>query len=155
MSRTHLLVVDADLPKRLATELALRGRAARSAADLGLAGGVTDPEVLRGIAVEVEREVPGRRWVLVTGDDAMPAEHGDVIRETAATIATVHPDVPEGVLEDEWRRDVVHRWAHAMQEQQPGSVRRWSLGRSEVWCPRARHVRLARERGWGAPWSPA
>lgn len=148
MSRDRLLVIDANLPKRLATYLTLRSRRALSAAELGL-GDELDPDVLRLLA---ERFAPDE-WVLVTGDDAMPAEHGPVIVETSATIATIHPSRPEGVDEVHWYYDVVQRWAHVMQEQAPGDVRRYSMRGAQVWRPRRKHARQIRERGW-TPWTP-
>lgn len=127
-----------------------RHRDAVSAAELGLAE-VTDPELLRRLA---SRHAGARDWVLVTGDDAMPAEHGQIIHDTRATIATIHPDYPAGLTEHAWRTDVVHRWAHKMQDQEPGTVRRYSIDRSEVWRPRRRHRRQIAQHGWSS-WSPA
>ena len=75
MSRDRLLVIDADVSKRLALWLTERGRAAIAASALDLASNVKDPEVLRALAATYNEE---REWVLVTGDDAMPAEHGPV-----------------------------------------------------------------------------
>lgn len=149
MSRDRLLVIDADLPNRLAIALGARGRRALSAKSLGLAD-AKDYELLRHLA----RRLGSEDWVLVTGDDAMPAEHAQVIYETDATIATIHPKRPAGLSEHHWRVDVVHRWAHAMQGQQPRLVRRYSLSRPAVWTPRQRHARLKVQRGWGAPWAP-
>ena len=114
MGRDRLLVVDADLPKSLAGSLRKRARDAVSAADLGLAHDVKDPDLLRGLVALYKGE---RDWTLVTGDDIMPAEHGPVIIETRATIATIFADYPRDVTEHAWRVDVVQRWAHAMQEQ--------------------------------------
>ena len=112
MGRERLLVVDADLPRSLAGSLKRRARNAVSAAELGLADNVKDPELLRGLAALYN----GRHeWVLVTGDDIMPAEHGPVIIETRATIATIFAEYPRDVTEHAWRVDVVQRWAHAMQ----------------------------------------
>lgn len=145
--RGRLLVIDADLGKRL--YLPQRGRRARSAAEMDLSRGVTDPELLRALGEQLD----DADWVLVTGDDKMPAEHGPVIVELEATIATISTEVPEGLTEFQWRVDVIHRWAHAMQAQPRGTVRRYSLNGSTVWRPRRRHLRLARERGW-EPWRP-
>lgn len=150
MSRNRLLVVDACIGKVIARRLRDRGRNAVSAASIDLAYGVEDPDVLRGLADRYNGE---QEWVLVTGDDAMPAEHADVIYETQATIATVHPERPVGVSEYEWLADVIHRHAHSMQQQAPKTVRRYALDSSRVWTPRRRHGVLIREHGW-VPWSP-
>lgn len=95
----------------------------------------------------------GEACTLITGDDAMPAEHGEVIVDTGATIATIHAEHPADVLEHYWRVDVVQRWAHAIQDQRPATVRRYSLSGSQVWRPRRRHLRMIRTHGW-TPWQP-
>jgi hypothetical protein len=150
VSRDRLLVIDADLPKRLALELQRRSRRAVTASELKLATGVKDAELLRGLqALYAGKE----DFVLVTGDDRMPLEHGAVITETNATIAVIHPDIPDALTQHAWRLDVVHRQAHTMQRQQPLSVRRYTLDGSTVWRPRRRHlIEMARE-GW-VPWTP-
>jgi predicted nuclease of predicted toxin-antitoxin system len=68
--RDRVLIIDEDLSPRLARYLRERGRHARSVADLGLRNS-KDPELLRELA---NRRTLGE-WVLVTGNDAMPAEH--------------------------------------------------------------------------------
>jgi hypothetical protein len=137
MARDTLLVVDANLPKTLAGALRKRAREAVSAAELGLAFNVKDPELLRRLAELYKDRCP---WVLVTGDDAMPAEHGPVIIDTHATVATIFPDYPMGVTEHVWNTDVVQRWAHAMQEQTPRTVRRYGLAGSQPWRPPRRRL---------------
>lgn len=139
----RLIIVDADLPKRLATELRNRGRPAFSTADLGIAD-FKDPLLLTDLAGRYAKEP----WILVTGDDAMPAEHGEIIVETNATIATVHPEQPPSLTQDAWRRDVVHRWAHMLQTQTTGNVRRYNDRSSRLWAPRSRHVRAIATQGW-------
>jgi hypothetical protein len=149
MSRDRLLVIDADVSKRLAQHLIGRARDAISLHALDLARDVKDGQVLRSLAGLYNGE---RDWVLVTGDDAMPAEHGAVIIETSATIATIHPAYPaEELTEHNWRIDVVQRWAHRIQLQEPQTVRRYSLTGSEIWRPRRRHLRDIDLHGW-TPW---
>ena len=126
------LVIDADLNKRLGTELGFRGRNARALAELSLHHEKDEP-MLRSL---VERAGNPAEWVLVTGDDAMPDDHADVLAELGITLATVDPRRPTDVHEDAWRRDVVHRWAHAMQTQNPGTLRRYSVTRHGLWRPR-------------------
>jgi hypothetical protein len=149
LSRERLLVIDACIGKAIAARLRDRGRNAISTSAIGLSDNVKDPEVLRGIRALYEDD----SWVLVTGDDRMPAEHGAVIHETRATIATVHPDPPDGVAEYEWLTDVIHRQAHVMQRQPPQTVRRYTFEASRVWHPRRRHVILIKRHGW-TPWTP-
>ena len=79
--------------------------------------------------------VPKTR-VLVSGDDAMPDDHPEVLAELNVTLATVDPRRPKGIEEAAWRRDIVHRWAHAMQIQEPGTIRRYSAGRHNLLRPR-------------------
>ncbi len=146
MSRDRLIVVDACLSKRLAAQLRERKRQAVSAASLDLDQHL-DPDLLRELA---QRK---RSWVLVTGDDSMPAEHGSVIIETRATIATIHPEYPREMTEHHWRMDVVQRFAHTMQSQEPGTVRRYALNGSVPWTPRRRHVLQIARHGW-TPWRP-
>jgi hypothetical protein len=150
LSRERLLVIDADLGKRLAARLRDRGRRAVWTGQIGLADGVKDPEVLRGL---VARYGADESWVLVTGDDKMPAEHGPVLTETRATVATIDGIYPAELTEYEWRTDVVQRWAHSMQLQPPNTVRRYSDTGSKVWRPRRRHIHLIRKHGW-EPWTP-
>jgi hypothetical protein len=88
---------------------------------------------------------------LVTGDDTMPAEHGPVLIEMRATVATIHPEQPTHLTQDAWRRDVVHRWAHAFQTQTEANIRRYSGSSSQLWKPRRRHLRAAADHGW-SPW---
>lgn len=141
-------MIDADLPRRLATELRNRKREAVNLYELGLSHNVLDPDMLQALAEEYRGD---RNWTLVTGDDTMPAEHGPVLTEIGATVATIHPEYPKGLTEDAWRRDITHRWAHAMQLQERGTVRRYGANGSRLWRPRRRHLRRIAEEGW-TPW---
>lgn len=107
MAEQRLLVIDADVDNRVATELKARGRAAAAVSELELHR-VKDVPLLRGL---VEHCGTPSRWVLVTGDDAMPDDHGDVLAELRVTLATIDPRRPTGTEEAEWRKDVIHRWA--------------------------------------------
>lgn len=127
MADPRLIVVDADINKRLATELDFRGRRARSLASFQLHGSLDDVVLTR---LNDRLEVP---WVLLTGDDHMPFDHGELIDELGVTIATVDRRNPAGVLPDTYRRDVGHRWAHVIAEQPAGTVRRYSLGSHRAW----------------------
>ena len=137
MARSRVLIIDEDLPRRLAAELDKRGRSASTVAALGFSG-AKDPKLL----ADLRQLGPILEWVLVSGDDAMAWEHGEVIEATGATIAVIDPRRPQGVTQDGWRRDVVHRWAHAMQMQKAGTVRRYSLAANRLWAPRKRHLAL-------------
>jgi hypothetical protein len=150
VSRERLLIIDADMPKRLGPALENRSRRAVTASKLNLAENVKDAELLRGLAALFNGV---EDWVLVTGDDRMALEHGPVIKETEATIAVVHPERPEGMTQHAWRIDVVQRFAHTMQAQEPQAVRRYTLSGSKVWTPRRRHILEIARHGW-TPWTP-
>ena len=68
----------------------------------------------------------------------MPADHGELIAELGVTIATIDRQRDPVCNHDEWRRDVVQRWAHAMQDQQLNSVRRYGLSGHRNWTARGR-----------------
>jgi hypothetical protein len=135
VAKVPTLVIDADLNRRIATELKRRGRRAVALSELQLRH-AKDPELLMSLA-EYFGDEP---WVLVTGDDKMPAVHPDVIQEVGATLATVDGRRPPTYLDDEdgWGREVVHRWAHLMEKQTPGSIRRYSAGGGRNWARRRR-----------------
>lgn len=93
------LLLDDALPHSLAGELVARGREA-SAVD----GTAADAELLAAAAAAGA--------VLVTSHEEWPA----------------HPAAPVAIVSGRSmaaRRDAVHRWAHAMAAQRPGSVRRY------------------------------
>jgi hypothetical protein len=125
----RLIVIDENLSPRLARELRSRGRNAKSAAELNLAR-VKDPVLLKRLAAWH----PG--CVLVTGDDSMPLEHGDLIAQYGLTIATLAP-VPREFesFEDPWLRETTQRWAHLIQAQSAGSVKRYYTSTHRVWTP--------------------
>lgn len=123
MANESTLVIDADLNKRIATELKRRGRTAIALSELRLRQ-AKDPDLLRSL----DERFGDTPWVLVTGDDNTPAVHADVIVEVGATLATIDPRRPPEYLDDEdaWGREVAHRWARVMARQPPGSIRRYS-----------------------------
>jgi hypothetical protein len=122
----RLLVIDESLDRRLAHQLEQRGRKAASAERLELLG-LLDPEVLRTLSKRDDD------WMLVTGDDDMPGEHGPLIAGLGVTIATVDGRRLHDWGREEWKKEIVHRWAHSMQAQPPGTVRRYGLVRHGVW----------------------
>ena len=140
--RNRTMVIDEDLLPRLATDLRRRGRDAQSVAQLDLRH-ATDPELLEALA---GRDDLGD-WILVTGNDRMPEEHPETFRRLAPTVATIDPRQSEPLKELHWRFDVVQRWAHRIQEQEPGTVCRYTLGRGGIaWTPRRRPARLVLRR---------
>jgi hypothetical protein len=95
------LLLDDSLPGSLAAELERRGRPARSVRDLGLAG-APDAAVLEAAA--------SSGAVLVTAVALSGA------RAAVAVVAG---------RDETSRREIVHRHAHEMAVQRPGSVRRY------------------------------
>lgn len=132
----NLLVIDASLDKRIATELNAREREAIALSEMGLHD-AKDPELLPDLASQFAE----RRWVLVTADDAMPVDHADLIAEIGATIATIDPSRPAEFGVAAWGRDVVHRWAHVMQAQATGTTRRYAENSHRAWRQRKRRTR--------------
>lgn len=129
----RLLVIDESLSRRLAAELNKRGRSATSLQELKLLK-LKDPELIPELADQLQAE----DWILVTGDDAMPGEHGELLRHHAVTVATVAPHDPDtsALTQEQHKRETVHRWAHRIAEQTPGTFRRYSPDRHRKWTPR-------------------
>jgi hypothetical protein len=106
----RLLHLDENLPLRLAAELEARGHPARAHRALPDAP-TTDTGLIRSLDGDV---------VLVTADEGMPREHRALLRERRVPVAVVHADGEAA------KRETVHRWAHVMATQPPGSIRRYS-----------------------------
>ncbi len=130
---SRLLVIDA-MDGRLASQLEQRGRNALSVDRLGLAG-ANDPSLLRWLA----KHHPD--CVLVTGDDDMPGEHGPLITRLRLAIATIDGRVDVGWGPAEWKREIVHRWAHAMETQKRGTTRRYGPASHVPWTRRTGRTR--------------
>ena len=125
-----LLVIDASLSTRLGTELRNRGRGACSLASLGLKVWKDEP-MLRALVDRVSEP-----YVLVTADDSMPATHRPVIDETATTIATLDSRWwRSGLAQEQYKCEVVHRWAHLMARQRPGTITRYAINSHRPWSP--------------------
>jgi predicted nuclease of predicted toxin-antitoxin system len=103
------LLLDENLPLRLAAELTARGHPA-VALRRDARRAVLDAEVL---AATGER-------VLVTAQEDLPREQAATLRRTGATVAVVHADGETA------KRETVHRWAHVMAAQPRGTVRRYA-----------------------------
>jgi predicted nuclease of predicted toxin-antitoxin system len=127
----RVLVIDEDLNRRLSTELRRRGRVAHGIHELGLRGKL-DPFVLADIFSRFADPV------LVTGDDHMPDDHAAVLQEWNATVATIQPCDAHDPREDAYEREIVHKWAHVIAEQQTGTIRRYHLSGPVTWTTRKR-----------------
>jgi hypothetical protein len=110
---------------KLARELARRGlRNATSLFSLGL-DGLDDGQVIKGLA---EKHEP---CVLVTWDNKMHLSHAEALRHFGLTLAVVDKYAQRGDLsEEEYYREVVHRFAHRIVFQKAGAVVKYSRARS-------------------------
>ena len=137
MGPSRLLFIDESLSKKLAAVLKQRGRAAVACSELKLLE-LKDEPLLREVYKDRED------IVFVTADDDLPREHAGVLKEVGATVATVAPFergkwvCHSGVIADEeaWKREIVSRWAHAMQEQPQRTHKRYYLNGGRRWRPR-------------------
>ncbi len=98
---------------------------------LGLAE-LKDPPLLAALReklIEVD-------WVLLTGDDNMPAEHPTHL--TGLTVATVDGRWEgKGLEQEDWKWETCQRWAHYMADRQaPATIRRYSPKATRLWTPR-------------------
>jgi hypothetical protein len=110
------IVLDENLPWSVAAELKARGYPSTSNYALN-ASGLEDPEWL-----EIVANLSTPPAVLVTYDNAMPAEHGDWLTDLGVTLAVVdsHRRPPSLTVEQYWR-DVIHYHAHRFPSQERGS----------------------------------
>ncbi len=133
----RLLIIDESLSKRIAHVLQLRGRDALGVPELGYRG-LTDPELLH----EIAKDHPGA--VLVTSDDHMPDEHGEILLEIGITLATIDGRRPAEYEhhQEKWEWEIVQRWAHKMAEQELGTWRRYG-SRVTQWKARKRPQKFA------------
>jgi hypothetical protein len=117
------LILDADLPRSLRQELCDRHYEVENLSRLD-ADGMQDPAMLEFLA---ERR-PVSEFVLVTSDDRMPRVHAATVAKLGISIATIdgrHHQF-EHPTQDHWRRDTVHRWAHAMAMQIDDEILRYT-----------------------------
>lgn len=121
-----VLILDENMPKRLRTELNNRNRQTYRTLELGAGG--TDPQVIKHLTTHLNYD-----WILVTADDAMPREHRPLLASYGVTVATIAVTPAPTYSIDQWRRDVVHRWAHVMQAQSSGSIKRYWFHRHTAW----------------------
>jgi hypothetical protein len=123
------LVLDEDVNWKIAPELVARGYDASSSEQMGLAGRrVKDPVWLYILS---RQPVP---CVLVSFDNKMARRHRDDLIKRQSTIAWVDSKAPRGGLtREQYTREVIHRWAHRMANQAPGTCYRYRLnGRTRV-----------------------
>jgi len=112
---------------KLSRELARRGfQGATSVRTLNI-GGKKDGALIKWLSTHAEP------CTLITWDNKMPLNHRSELDHFGLTLAVVDDRVRrDGLNEEEFYRDVVHRWAHRMQLQAPGERRRYSRTSSAV-----------------------
>jgi len=116
------IVLDENLPWSIAAELKARGYLATSNYALN-AVGTKDPEWLQVVA---NLAAPS---ALVTFDNAMPIEHAERLRNLGVTLAVIAArNRPPGRTLEQYWREVIHRHAHLITSQQPGSWWRYRQG---------------------------
>lgn len=76
--------------------------------------------------------------MLVTTDDAMPADHGPLLKQLGLTLVIIVHDPPIGYALEAWEAELIHRWAHRIEMQAGGAVMRYSARGAAVWKPRRR-----------------
>jgi hypothetical protein len=119
------IVLDEDINWKLAKELRRRGlRNAVSNRELELLG-MKDGQLIKALAGKYEP------CVLVAWDNKMHLAHAEVLRHFGLTLAVIDQYAERGDLtEEEYYREVIHRWAHRIVFQQPGVVVKYSRARS-------------------------
>lgn len=123
--KSRRLVLDEDINWKLAKELRYRGlREASSNYELGLLG-KKDGALIKALAEEHET------CVLVAWDNKMHLSHAQALDHFALTLAVVDQEAKRGDLtEEEYYREVIHRWAHRISFQKPGTVVKYSPARA-------------------------
>jgi hypothetical protein len=134
----HFIVLDEDMWPRLANELRGRGKQAIALKNTELAG-TDDPDLIATIGSWTDT-------ILLTRDDNMPSEHEGAIASVQLTIAVVAPRASDEFTELSWEREIVHRWAHQIEVQEPTSIFRYTLNGRNAWRPRKRPPRARRVR---------
>ena len=102
---------------KLAKELRCRGmRDATSNKELDLLG-KKDGALIKALAAQHEP------CVLVAWDSKMAVAHAAELRHFSLTVAVVDKKAKRADLtEEEYYREVIHRWAHLMKQQRGGTV---------------------------------
>jgi hypothetical protein len=127
------VVLDEDIPYRLAYQLRSRGR--RDATALHLEG--IDEQQDGAVVKALTAYEP---FVLVTWDNKMPLVHRTELDHHGTTLAVVNEAVFKrrgGGNAEHYIRDVVHRWLHRIEVQPAASRRFYSPGGVTTWTPPA------------------
>jgi hypothetical protein len=127
----RLLVIDEQINSKLAIELGRRGKNALSVQAL-FEKGLRNPDLLERLG----QEYPN--CVFITEDDTLPIDHPQSVGHTTVAIAIIDPEAPAGYDLEQWDAEMVHRWAHRIEEQAIGTVRRYSGNGNSKWHVRKR-----------------
>lgn len=119
------LVLDEDINWKLAKELRCRGlRKTSSNKELGLLE-KKDGALIKALSEQYEP------CVLVAWDNKMPLSHAQALDHFGLTLAVIDQKAKRGDLtEEEYYREMIHRWAHRIVFQKPGTVMKYSPARS-------------------------
>lgn len=119
------LVLDEDINWKLAKELRCRGmRYTTTNHELELLK-AADTQLIKALA---EQHEP---CVLVSWDNKMVRSHAQALDHFGLTLAVVDRYADRGDLtEEEYYREVIHRWAHRMTRQDHGSILKYSRTRA-------------------------
>jgi hypothetical protein len=123
------LVLDEDVNWKIAPELTARGYDASSSEQMGLARRrVKDPVWLY---ILTRQSVP---CVLVSFDNKMPTRHRADLIKRQSTVAYIDSKSPRaGLTREQYTREVIHKWAHQIAKQAPGTLYKYRLnGRSPI-----------------------
>lgn len=119
------LVLDEDINWKLAKELRRRGlRNTSSNKELELLE-KKDGALIKALAEEHEP------CVLIAWDNKMHLSHAAALAHFGLTLAVIDKYAKRGDLsEEEYYREVIHRWAHRIVLQKPGTIVKYSPARS-------------------------
>ena len=116
MLERNLIVLDENLDPALKRQLQNRGYEAESLRDLHLLS-VKDDKLLARLGERYRNE----RWTLATADRRMTRQFAQEVANSGCALAILEDAGEDG----EAKNDRVHRWAHLMSSQSPGTVRRY------------------------------
>ena len=135
MRPRNLIVLDENLDPELGEELEKRGYEAAALRDLDLLS-VKDEQLLPLLG-NLYRD---RRWTLATTDRQMPKSHARAVAASGCALAIL-----ENAAQDaQAKNDRVHRWAHRLSSQSPGTVHRYFKDTTRYGPPPHRRRRLPR-----------
>jgi len=122
----RVIVIDEDLDPDFARQLMLRGRTATCVRDEKLRG-QSDKRVLEALVAKYSN------FILVTANRDMPREWPDEMKRLKPTIAVITSGQEQGMRQQQFRCDLIHRWAHSFKAQTAGSLRVYNARGGAPW----------------------